>query len=482
PAFPKNYFDNVIIKYDTGVIAKNKSYWDSIRPVPLEIEEVKDYKFKDSINDKYSDPEYQRRMRDSTKKYENKRLLLKLMVTGYKRVRYDSTQRYELGLEGILPKLTYNTVEGIAPIITPYFKKRFFSGRELTIKTYLRYGFSNQHFNPYLNINLSQLQSKPNQKYQSTILDFAGGKSVRQFNSDNSINAMVNSISTLFYGQNYMKIYENNFVEGSIKRRFDKGFGYNFKTQFEDRLPLENTTYFTWHRTNNFTPNYPYTKIDQQFNRHQALIVNLDLSFQGGQKYIEFPKSKISLGSSKAIYTFHYAKGIKNIFGSDVDFDKWTADVSNSKNLKLLGTSIYKLGLGGFLNSNKVYIQDYKHFNGNETGTLENYVNGFQLASYYSNSTTAKFYLFGHLEHHFNGLITNKIPIFKKLKWHLVGGGNAFYVNNSNNYTELFIGLENIGKFFRIDLIAGYNNGKEVRSAFKFGLNSAALAAIMPKR
>lgn len=482
PVFPKKYFDNVIIKYDTAVIAKDKSYWDSIRPVPLEPEEVKDYKFKDSLLQKYSDPEYQRRMRDSTRKYENRKLLVKFFVTGYRRTFYDSTKRYEYGLEGILPKLSYNTVEGVAPMLVPYYKRRYLSGRELLIKSVLRYGFSNQHFNPYLNINLSKFQSKPNQKYQSTVLDFSGGKSVRQFNPDNAINPLVNSVSTLFYGQNYMKIYENNFVEASVKRRFDKGFGYLFKAQFEDRLPLNNTTDFTFYKKEFFTPNYPFTKISEQFDRHQAFIVNVNLSFQGGQKYIELPKSKINLGSSKAVYTFHYAKGIKDILGSDVDFDKWSADITHYKNFKLFGTSKFKFGLGGFLNSNKVYIQDYKHFNGNETSTLENYVDGFQLANYYSNSTTAKFYLFGHLEHHFNGLLTNKIPLFKRLKWNLVGGGNGFYVNNDNNYSELFVGLENILKVLRIDFIAGYSNGKEVRSAIKFGLNSAALAAFLPKR
>ena len=42
PVFAKEFFDNVIMKYDTGVNKKPKAYWDSIRPMPLEREEVKD--------------------------------------------------------------------------------------------------------------------------------------------------------------------------------------------------------------------------------------------------------------------------------------------------------------------------------------------------------------------------------------------------------------------------------------------------------
>ena len=52
PGFNKNYFDRVIIKYDTNVNKKSKAYWDTIRPVPLEKEEVKDYLVKDSMFEK----------------------------------------------------------------------------------------------------------------------------------------------------------------------------------------------------------------------------------------------------------------------------------------------------------------------------------------------------------------------------------------------------------------------------------------------
>jgi hypothetical protein len=58
-------------------------------------------------------------------------------------------------------------------------------------------------------------------------------------------------------------------------------------------------------------------------------------------------------------------------------------------------------------------------------------------------------------------LITNKIPLFKRLNWNLVAGGNAFYVNGNNNYVELFAGLENVLKLFRVDFVGAYNNGKK---------------------
>ena len=121
-----------------------------------------------------------------------------------------------------------------------------------------------------------------------------------------------------------------------------------------------------------------------------------------------------------------------------MDFDKWRLTINDDKNLKLAGSFKYKLGIGGFINTKKVFIQDYQHFNGNRSTAASEYVNSFQLARYYANSTMEHFYSFGHVEHHFNGLLTNKIPFFKKLNWNLVAGSNAFYVNKNNNYGKYF--------------------------------------------
>ena len=89
---------------------------------------------------------------------------------------------------------------------------------------------------------------------------------------------------------------------------------------------------------------------------------------------------------------------------------------------------------------------------------------------YYANSTTAKFYVTGHLEHHFNGFLTNKIPVFRRLNWHLVGGANGFYVNATDHYEEVFGGLENIFKILRVDLVGSWMNGRYAQTGIRFGL------------
>ena len=131
------------------------------------------------------------------------------------------------------------------------------------------------------------------------------------------------------------------------------------------------------------------------------------------------------------------------------------------------------MSIGGYIETNRVDIPDFRHFIGNETVVNKNYLNSFQLASYYQYSNTENFYALGHLEHHFNGLLTNKIPLFNRLKWNLVAGTNTFYVNNKNYYAEVFVGLENIFKLLRVDFVTGYQSLPGNKVGIRMGMGGA---------
>ena len=103
---------------------------------------------------------------------------------------------------------------------------------------------------------------------------------------------------------------------------------------------------------------------------------------------------------------------------------------------------------------------------GNQTFAFDDYA--FNLMNYYEFASNAHVSLM--LEHHFNGLFLNHVPLFRKLKWReiaafkiLVGDIQQRTVNyiafpdNLNNldgpYMEAGVGVENIFKFFRVDAI-----------------------------
>jgi hypothetical protein len=303
--------------------------------------------------------------------------------------------------------------------------------------------------------------------------DVEAGKKVVQFNQQEPVAPFTNALTTLFYGANPMKIYEKITFHVGYRRSWENGFKLRLKADFNDRIPLQNTTNFSFVKNNkkSFTENWAISKnADTGFNRHQALVAGVEISMNPGQKYIQYPNRKASMGSDYPTFTARYMKGINQIAGSDVDFDRWELEVSDDANLKIMGTLKYKFLTGGFLNRKQVFVQDMKHFLSNNIRATTAYLNGFQLMDSYINSNAADFYSEAHIEHHFNGLITNKIPYFKKLNWYLVAGGNAYYINKNDNYHEFFVGMENIFKIFRLDFVSSFQNGKPARSSVVLGL------------
>lgn len=472
PVFAKNRFNNVIINYDTASTKKTVAYWDSTRPVPLEPEEQMDYLVKDSIFQVTKDSVLSRSSVDSMNKNRPKLKVYDIFWKGLHRTRYATNGNHNWGVEALAQGLEYNTAEGLVVSFNPYYNHYFKKLKtNLSFEPNLRYGFSNKHLNAWANLYLRTRDWETDKKIRRQTLTISGGKRVSQFNKSNPITAISNSINTLFWGDNFMKTYENYFATINFNKRYESGLRFNVNVLYEDRIPLYNTTDFTVFKSDtiNITPNYPYEKMSSQFTPHQAFIMSVDVSIKPGQRYIQFPNRKMSLGSNYPTFSLNYTKGIQNIFGSDVNFDKWQLSIHDDKNFRLAGLLKYRIGIGGFLNSKKVFIQDFQHFSGNRSTRASEYVNSYQLARYYANSADNSFYTFGHLEHHFNGLLTNKIPLFKRLNWNLVGGGNGFYVDNKNNYVEVFVGLENILKVFRVDYVAGYFNGVKGLAAFRIG-------------
>ncbi len=472
PVFKKGYFDNVVIKYDSGVNKKPKVYWDSIRPVPLEREEARDYVVKDSLLEVNKDSAKSQVTADILNAKQGKIAPLDIFWGGINRTHYTKEGSSQWSVSPLIKNLEYNLAEGVVVNLEGSYRKYIKKAKtNLSLQPNLRYGFSNKHLNGGLEVVLRTRDFEPQGKLKRETWTFAGGRRVTQFNRESPITPLINTISTLFYGDNYMKTYENIYGQIGFTKRYENGFRLGINALYEDRTPLDNTTNFIFSKndTANITPNYPYDKISTQFTPHKALIVSVDVSFKPGQKYIQFPDSKIPMGSKYPTFGFNYTKGIENIFGSDVNFDKWKFSVYDDLNLRIGGLLKYKISFGGFINNKKVFIQDYQHFNGNLTVAASEYVNSFQLVSYYAFSTTTSFYGTAHLEHHFNGLLTNKIPGFKKLNWHLVAGTNTFFINDKNNHVELFVGLENILKIFRLDFVVGFDNGKQQGTGLRLG-------------
>lgn len=467
PGFEKKHFGRVLMKYDTAFNKKDTVYWNRTRPVALENDEKQNFVFKDSINQMWRDSMRSKRYMDSLRKSQKPITLKGIFWSGQGRTFYGKSSNLGWHLNPLLPQLEYNTVEGVSVNIEQSFNLwRAKSKYSYQLNWNTRYGFSNTRLNSYADLTIRPKALS----YRNRYLRLSGGKRLSQFNHDNPINPLTNAAYTLLGKKNYMKLYENWFGRIEYNNKLENGFSFNLHATYEDRLPVENTTDFSFFNKDGvLLPNHPYELATMSFQRNQALVAGFTLSWQPGQRYIEYPWGKRPLSSKAPVFELEYNKGIHKVFGSDADFDKWKFSMADNMNFKIGGEFKYKVGVGGFFNSDSVSIPDLQHFNGNQTFYNIKYLNSFQLAPYYRYSNAEKFYVYGHAEHHFNGLITNKIPFLNKLKWYLVGGANTFYVNRDNYYVEVFAGLENIFKLFRVDFVNAYQPGLGNRFGVRVG-------------
>ncbi len=454
PDFAKKHFNRTLMKYDTAFNKKDTNYWNTVRPVTLENDEKRDFVYKDSISKLLRDSMRSKAYIDSLRRNQKPITIKGALWAGQTHNWYWKRSTLNWRLKPLLTQVEYNSVEGLSLNIEQSYTYSRLKGKyNYQLDWNTRYGFSNTHLNSYADFII-----KPKKYgYRNRYLKLAGGKRVSQFNQDNPIDPFTNAAYTLLGKKNYMKLYENWFGRIEYNNKWENGFRLNIHTAYEDRLPLENTSdYSFYNKTRTLLPNHPYELASLPFVKHQALVAGVTITWQPGQRYIEYPWGKMSIGSNRPVFELEYNKGIKKLFGSDVDFDKWKLSMADNMNFKISGEFRYRIGIGGFLNNKAVEIPDLQHFNGNQTFYNIKYLNSFQLAPYYRYSNAEKFYAFGHAEHHFNGLLTNKIPLFNKLKWNLVVGGNTFFVNRNNYYAEAFVGLENIFKVFRVDFVNAY--------------------------
>jgi len=491
---PDSVFAHKIISsYDKTANKKDSSYWMN-RPVPLEYDEKRDFVMKDSLNKIFNTPEHL----DSLRRKKNKFSPLRFAAFDYTYTTKQDKNTFTINnlLQGLTEDnmINYNIVEGfnVAPKIN--WKHTVDTGKILYGDVAARYGFSNTHFN--LIGRLYYMTRDKSFLNRSWLYGIEGGKYVFQYDPDNSVLPWFNTYADLFYRQNDLKIYERKDASAFLRRNYGNGLTWFIKASYQQRLPLQNTTYYSFFKGNDtgYTSDAPThllrtatgsVKNDSTWVKNDAALIYVSVSYKPGYTYTQFPDYKVANGSSWPLFTLTYEKGIPGIFNSVSNFDKWHFTIKDDIQLKLLGTLKYNVGIGGFLNTAYVAIPDLMHLYGNRgIGYASPYLESFQFAQYYEFSNTEPFYAEAFVEYHLNGLLSDKIPLLRRTRWYLLCGGNAFYARQNDYYTEAFVGISNIGwklvRPLRIDYVESWDCYMGHNTGIRFGLDLGSLTAPEP--
>jgi len=478
---PDSIFNaKVEVSYDKDAAKKDSSYWNNYRPVELEKDESRNYVYRDSVHAVVEDPA----RTDSLRRRANRVKPGEILIGGltFNSKHYKSTYT----VTPLWTDINYNTVEGLNYAPAVGWRHMVDTGKILWGKANLRYGFGNTHFNAKASLQYAQYDRHWAGRYWSVGL--SGGKYISQYNGAQPVPELFNTASALLYQRNYFKIYEKSFAALRFNRAYGNGLSWSLGASYEQRLPLENTTDYTWANKNNHLPfdsNLPPELAGVPWGKHDAAIVRGSISYSPGYTYTEYPDRKVPHSGKWPMFTLSYQKGISGLANSVVDYDKWRLSIKDDMDFKRWGSFDYNIAVGGFLNDRYVSIPDMIHLNGNQFVITPSYLNGFQLAPYYRFSNVSKFYGEAHVEYYLKGLLTNKLPLLRQAHWYFVLGNNTFYGQNDRYYTEAFVGIDNLGfsimRVFRFDYIQGWDSDKRTYSGFRIGIHTSGMSKVADK-
>ena len=170
PSYTKNFFNNIVIRYDTAVNKKSKAYWDSIRPVPLEREEQLDYKVKDSIFQANKDSGYSKVTIDSLNQKQGRLKPYKVFLSGISRTKYRTHNSVRWGIKPLIPDMEYNTVEGVTVKANAYISTYMRKWKtNVSFEPHFRYGINNGHLNPWAALQFRTRDADINRRMLSVV-------------------------------------------------------------------------------------------------------------------------------------------------------------------------------------------------------------------------------------------------------------------------------------------------------------------------
>lgn len=465
-AFEKKTFTREIVAIDKEANKKDDSFWNAFRPVPLTEEESKDYIKKDSIQTMKKSQTYL----DSTDRKNNK-LKIFDVISGYSYS--NSFKNWSVKYDGILQFPGYNTVQGWSLNSGFSFTKRNPDDRTYTsFGTKLNYGFAEDRLRA-----IGYFSTRFNNQ-TNAIFTVSAGNEIVQFNQNPAIPEILNSVSTLFFKDNYAKLYDKTFARVNYQQEVSNGLTLFGNAEYSRRKSLSNNTdYVLIKKDKEFTSNNPlFPALDIPiFETHRLAKASVTARFNFAQEYITRPDGKLNLGNDK--YPTLFLSYEKAFAGSEKNFEYDAIYAKMTYDLKLgnkgeLGTNFKA---GKFFGADGISFADYKHFNGNQThvGMAERYLNVFNLLPYYTRSTNDS-YLELHAEYNDKGFIMNKIPLLNLLKTNLVLGVHSLGVPDTKPYTEYSVGLDNLGfgkfRLLRLDYVRSYNGSGYAGDGIIFGL------------
>jgi hypothetical protein len=470
-SLPDSVKNNLEIKEKTTYIIekdankKDSSYWAGIRPIPLSENEAKSIRVADSIKAELS---IKTSPSDTSKTQAKKKSAFRTTFSGIMSGHtYSDTSGFRFTNGGLinLKNFSFNTVDGFIYGLDFRISKTWKKGGTLTISPDFRYAFSRQSFMWRVSTQYSFNNNKPN------IIFLRAGVTSRDIGSGGGINPLLNTVSSLFFEKNYLKLYESRYLTGGYRLEITNGVTLNLIGAYENRKILTNTTDFSIINTSSeYTSNTP----DNQYlteptnpvyplQDHQHAEFAVAVNYTPRMKYTIHDGRKQSRGSDYPTFSFGWKHGINLFTGMEqnlYNYDQFRLEAFKRMDLGAMREFRWRYRAGAFLNSANVNFLDFFHFNPQPIPVLLNdYEDAFMLPKYYSTSTPEYFSEL-HAKYTTPYLLIKLLPgISKTLMRENVSVGFLWSRYNTA-YTELGYSISEVFLMGEIGVYVGFDNLK----------------------
>jgi len=447
---------------DSNATGKGDDYWSRSRPDTLNAAERNIYRNIDTLQ---TMPSFKKFMDIAT-----------LILAGYK----------NYGIFEVGPVNTFynfNPVEGfrlrLGGRTTTTLSKRYY------METYGAYGFKDHRFKYFLSgtysLNDKSIYSFPQEYLRAS------------FQHDTKIP-----------GQELQFVQEDNFFL-SFKRGNNRTWLYNdlFRLDYVHEYP----NHFSYKLGFKKWDQYPAGSLVYQYINNSGALIDVqrlntteiaaEIRYAPHEKFYQGKLYRTPIPDKYPVFTLRYNQGIKGLLGGQYKYENLTANITKRVYLSQFGYADMSTE-GGYLFGKVPFpLLDIHHANQSYAFQLQSY-NLMNFLEFVSDHYAAI-----NIDQNFNGFIFNKIPLLKKLKWREVvsfkglwgavrsendpandpsllrfpvnaAGIPVTYSLNNGGYMEGSIGIANIFKILRLDMVKRFSY-LDHPDAPKYGLRAMIL-------
>lgn len=429
----EEFSSDYTITVDSSAAVKKEEYWEAERQVPLTEAEVKGYKEADSL----SLQDEKKRLKDSVNalpsfrygdiwsgrvyNYGQKGLGARLSLTGFQ-PGYTAVDGYSLG-RGLHYRYTYKLAD--------YWGTGFDA----------RHAFSRNAWNGMTYIERNWDENRQN-------VQLSMGSTIEQINSTEPISSVVNLFYALFLSQNYIKLYQKDFIKATYAVQLNAKWNLNTVLEFRSRTSLVNQE-----ENGLFYKERRFESNGLSFATSKQVYGSILFRYQPFATWRRYNGSRWLSNESGPTITSVYEQA----HGNDA-YSKVSLQVSQRIPLANWGFINYRISAAHFIEKPSLLI-DYQHFKGNEVLVASGPTSFLALPYYALSNPGDHFKAFVSWEPRKLIITQNALLLLYGLKEKV---GYSYLQTSFNSqaihYQELSYGLTGIGKILGIDLVYPMGN------------------------